>query len=1169
MTEIKRPSFLPSPEYWANFLSESRRDFVGREALFTEIELWLQKDATTIWLLLTGGPGTGKSAIVAELVHRNHADQVLAYHCCREDQPETLNPMWFVRNLAGQLSERVLGFAAQLETKAARAAFAEGVNTVAPEKAFRQGILAPLAALKKNVPGYFLIDGLATSQYQDSILQVLNLSSRSFPRWLRLLVTSRARGSDLFYSPDRSFREIRLNKRCNLKDMETYIHDRFFPVGKRGQEGLAAKLLQQGAATPAAMQFLKKQADGNFLYLRQLLDGLADDVYTYEQVRAMPLGMYGIFQAHFANHFPIKAGAPVGYDNAKTVLALLLTARAPLTDAELLSITNLTPAKLRQIWNQIGNFVPNRGRGRVSYGSAFTEWLHDSANNPHYAVSTAVAHLLFSDAAIQLLREQGELEGYLLFHAAYHMAVCEQWDHWATMMTSFSCLEKRVSAAAIEGITQDWADFEEMPNHHPMYELLGSLRAILLADDGRFSTSQQDFFQRLYNRAWWHDHASAAQHYHLSAQTEAANQYAWQRPGPKLSALVERWRQEKSLRDPGFVWLRALRPLPERPQQLFHKEFDINRRQVKTLAFSPDSTRFLTTTSAGIVAAWDILSGEQIVDFRADSGNFYCSCWSPGSTKIAAGGSSNKIQIGDTRTQEWLLTLEGHSQEILSIAWSPDGTRLASTCSSKDFTVGVWDARSGQQLLGIQGHKAPVHSVCWSPDGTRLATASDDQTVRVWNARHGLPLHLLEGHTLGVHSVRWAPDGSRLVSASKNEILVWDARTGGQILQLQQYAESVECVCWAPDSSRVLSGYEDGKLRIWNILNGSVDICIQAHGNAVTSVDWAPNGVYLLSGSFGDSIKLWSGFDSPIRSSLERHKGDVTAVRWAPDSSLLATGASDGTIYVWNSTTGVCNRKFHFFDQPILMIAWSGDGRYLAATAVGTPARVWDVETGNPLTHDLKHLSNVERLSWAPNDLRLAGMDSEGILHVWDVRRGRLLWEREKAGVQPHCVVWSPDGTKLAAMGKDPWIMVWNAANGLLLYNFSIEPASGMFLRWAPDSKHLSCIVDGCVEWQWAMKSGKLLVRNLQMRGAILDKYAPSTDPGSAFLPAMGSEDLPASARYQVWSSDGTLVCLRASDHEPVAWFETGKPGAAISPNGRKIAVPNDNQLVMLQIEEG
>src|SRR5262249_44111053 len=56
------------PFDFADYLYIKRRDFCGREWLFEAIERWRTEPGRSRALLITGDPGVGKSAVVAQLV---------------------------------------------------------------------------------------------------------------------------------------------------------------------------------------------------------------------------------------------------------------------------------------------------------------------------------------------------------------------------------------------------------------------------------------------------------------------------------------------------------------------------------------------------------------------------------------------------------------------------------------------------------------------------------------------------------------------------------------------------------------------------------------------------------------------------------------------------------------------------------------------------------------------------------------------------------------------------------------------------------------------------------------------------------------------------------------------------------------------------------------------
>ncbi len=126
------------------FLYDKRRDFCGREWLFQRIDAWRADPGRQRALLITGDPGIGKSAIVAQLVHLNRGGQVLAYHCCRADTPETLRPARFIRALAGMIASQLEAYASKLDDPRVEAALSEARCETDPASAFEEGILNPL-----------------------------------------------------------------------------------------------------------------------------------------------------------------------------------------------------------------------------------------------------------------------------------------------------------------------------------------------------------------------------------------------------------------------------------------------------------------------------------------------------------------------------------------------------------------------------------------------------------------------------------------------------------------------------------------------------------------------------------------------------------------------------------------------------------------------------------------------------------------------------------------------------------------------------------------------------------------------------------------------------------------------------------------------------------------
>ena len=85
-------------------LARLARHFTGRVWLLDELAGWVDDPTGSRVFLITGDPGTGKSAVIARLVDRH--PRVAAYHLCVASLADSLDPVRFVRSVAAQLRSR-------------------------------------------------------------------------------------------------------------------------------------------------------------------------------------------------------------------------------------------------------------------------------------------------------------------------------------------------------------------------------------------------------------------------------------------------------------------------------------------------------------------------------------------------------------------------------------------------------------------------------------------------------------------------------------------------------------------------------------------------------------------------------------------------------------------------------------------------------------------------------------------------------------------------------------------------------------------------------------------------------------------------------------------------------------------------------------------------------
>jgi hypothetical protein len=408
----KDKNFDPDIAFQAtNFASQlrtARDDFVGRDWLFERIDAWLEGERPCF--LVGGATGSGKTAIVAELVRRNPNGRILAYHFCTPTSM-TLDPAAFVRSLAGMLANSIDGYAELLWN----GRLASWLAAADPQTMLSQGVLAPLHSLTMEGHHYVVVDGLdeavGVGTFQPSLPQLLASAVEEFPPWLKLLVTTRPHG--------RVQRLFRTAQTCLLADEDTGQRP---DVRAYLDKRLAAPAFESAVPSEArasVADVIDRGAAGSFQYARSVLDAVAAGEIDVQHLDQLPDRLEEFYFARAQRRFP----DPADFRAPRAILSLLLAAREALTLRQLTTVSGQdADAELRPALDALSGFV-NQENGpegedvyRVAHKS-ITDWLL-SGEAGEFRVDPAAgrARLL---GHCRGWREHGE--DYALKHVVAHL----------------------------------------------------------------------------------------------------------------------------------------------------------------------------------------------------------------------------------------------------------------------------------------------------------------------------------------------------------------------------------------------------------------------------------------------------------------------------------------------------------------------------------------------------------------------------------------------------------------------------------------------------------------------------------------------------------------------------------------------------------------------------
>ena len=345
-----------------------------------------------------------------------------------------------------------------------------------------------------------------------------------------------------------------------------------------------------------------------------------------------------------------------------------------------------------------------------------------------------------------------------------HITASGDWNSLAKLLTNLAFLEAKAEAGLIAGLLVDLSDAADCLREpqHPEHDRLRLLGQALLANLSFLSAHPTALFQSLWNQCWWHDCPPAAEHYEpappqgahgLFAQQEdcvvKAQLAPWQRSGPKLHELMERWESERRLSRAG--WLRSLRPAPfplnsSRRSRLHGHQRPITRPGRFTRRISPRKL-FLRWNCA---ALWDPMTGEELLLF------------SP--VKCIQTSQNPDTSSGEPRSAS-----RQNPSPLDSVGLSPDGKMLYCAFINAR-TVTLSDVDSGELIRSLDGLSFDASNVDFSPDRSLFAGGSyqnRQNTVRIWHTKDGSECGFLQGVKGVVLGVAFSPDAKRLASAAE------------------------------------------------------------------------------------------------------------------------------------------------------------------------------------------------------------------------------------------------------------------------------------------------------------------------------------------------------------------------------------------------------------------
>lgn len=399
----------------------------------------------------------------------------------------------------------------------------------------------------------------------------------------------------------------------------------------------------------------------------------------------------------------------------------------------------------------------------------------------------------------------------------------------------------------------------------------------------------------------------------------------------------------------------------------------------------------------------------------------------------ASGAPQIRLRWRTQRSSPALLSiLRGHESWAVSVAITADGRKAVS--GGRDGSVRGWDLRTGREEWAAQvlGESGDVWRVALSADARHAVVAADGAAPALLDARTGEVLRPLDAKYREAAAVTILADGRRVVTASGLGVTTWEVESGASLRQLNGLGQIRDLQALADGRVAALA-FTEAVVTVFDPNTGEVSAVLKPPSRSSsaygTGVALSADGRRAVVARADGPVLVWDVAQQRVERELDHGDETVFSVAVTPDGRRALTGA-DPSVTLWDLDRGERLDTLTGHSSQVRGVALTADARRAVSAGAENDLLVWELERTRQARFSAGHTYSVNGVALSADGRVAASASVDSLVKVFDTHSGRELHTLADNSGFVRDVELMPDGTIVIAAGLDRTVRAWRTSDG-------------------------------------------------------------------------------------------------------------------------------------------